>query len=67
MQPATCRAFRHFFKKHFTVVSILAPYHRLQTLYSRKYSSTLSQTTNTLHSPVLNIKMLVNIHPFRIK
>jgi hypothetical protein len=33
MQPRACRAFRRFFKKHFAVVSILAPYNSLQIPY----------------------------------
>jgi hypothetical protein len=36
MQPRArraCRAFRRFFKKHFTIVGILAPYLTLQILY----------------------------------
>jgi hypothetical protein len=33
MQPRARRAFRHFFKKHFAVVSILAPYNSLQIPY----------------------------------
>jgi hypothetical protein len=37
MQPRARRTFRRFFK---------------ETLYNRKYSSTLSYTTNTLHCPV---------------
>jgi hypothetical protein len=33
MQPRARRAFRRFLKKHFAVVSILAPYHSLQIPY----------------------------------
>jgi hypothetical protein len=33
MQPIARRAFRRFFKNHFAVVSILAPYCRLQIPY----------------------------------
>jgi hypothetical protein len=33
MQPRARRAFRRFFKKHFAIVSILAPYHSLQIPY----------------------------------
>jgi hypothetical protein len=33
MQPRACRAFRRFSKKHFAIVSILAPYHSLQIPY----------------------------------
>jgi hypothetical protein len=51
MQPRARRAFRRFFKKHFTIVGIQAPY-----ILHYKYF-TLS----------CNIEMLVNIPPFRIK
>jgi hypothetical protein len=49
MQPRARLAFRRFIKKHFAVVSILAPYHSLQIpntyLYNIQYVSVEGKTT----------------------
>jgi hypothetical protein len=59
MQPRARRGFRRFFRKHFAVVSILAPYHSLQIPYISIQYPKMSNMYLLMEKPRCLVRSLV--------